>query len=78
MYKNENISTGEFNKFMTQNCPQKAGPVAQKNGILQYATVCYIYLFNVVFPAHTIPYPPRYPAYLPLNFVQYNGTMLPR
>lgn len=70
LYKNENISTEEFNEYMTNTYPRKAGPVAQKNGILQYAIVCCNY---TVFPAHTSCYLAQISqAYLPLSPLDYD------
>lgn len=40
MYKNDNISTEDFNKYMSETFPPKAAPVIQRNGIFQYAIVC--------------------------------------
>lgn len=42
IYKNDNISTADFNKYFTETYPPKAAPVMKKNGILQYSIVsCY-------------------------------------
>lgn len=50
MYKNENISTEDFTKYMTETYPAKAAPVMQRNGVLQFAVVSHIP--STILPCH--------------------------